>query len=251
MNFAFAALGIEYWFRFHQIVGKGDLLNEDSIKYPLIEYLIADGNDSLKNIKLEDTHPIFTSREVDLISKHDTGKYNYVIEFKLASKFTMKPHERQRIFNDIARLYFVNDKHSVDTYFIVAGKTIDFLSEFRSVIGYTPGKRGRKKKGTDKSKLTLLNPTGFFSDKWLSFDLTTPDKTISIEGETESAYSSHYENFKTDYLVGDQAKLQLPKTIKTKLEYITDIKEGDTYGNIPAMVGIWKVYAEKDNRTKE
>lgn len=249
MNFTKAAKGIEYWFRFHQIIGKGDLLNEDSIKYPLVEYLIADGDDSLKRIKLEDTHPIFTSREVDLISKDDTGRFYYVIEFKLASKFTMKAHERQRIFDDIARLYWVNDKYNIDTYFIVAGKTVDFLSEFRSVIDKEAGKRGRKKKATDKPKLTLLNPAGFFSDKWLSFDLTTPDKIISIEGETDKAYSAHYENFKTDYLIDDQATLQMPKTIKTTLEYITEINEEDTSGNVPAMVGIWKVYANKDKKT--
>lgn len=251
MNFTKAAKGIEYWFRFHQIVGKGDLLNEDSIKYPLVEYLIADGDDSLKKIKLEDTHPIFTSREVDLISKDDKGKLYYVIEFKLASKFTMKPHERQRIFDDIARLYFVNDKHSIDAYFIVAGKTVDFLSEFRSVIDKHAGKRGRKKKATDKPKLTLLNPSGFFSDKWLSFDLNIPDKIININEETDTAYSTHYEKFKTNYLVDDQATLQMPKKIKTTLEYITEIKEEDTSGNVPAMIGIWKVCANKNDKTSE
>lgn len=251
MNFTKAAKGIELWFRFHQIIGKGDLLNEDSIKYPLVEYLIADGDDSLKNIKLEDTHPIFTTREVDLISKDDKGNLYYVIEFKLASKFTMNSHERQRIFNDIARLFYVNEKYNIDAYLIVAGKTVDFLSEFRSVIDKEAGKRGRKKKATDKPKLTLLNPSGFFSDKWLSFDLNNPEKIISLSGEINTAYSSHYANFKTTYLVDDQATLKLPNSIKTTLEYITEIKEEDTSGNVPAMIGIWKVCTTKDDKVIE
>lgn len=246
MNFTQAAKGIELWFRFHQTIGKGDLLNEDSIKYPLVEYLIADGDDSLKNIKLEDSHPVFNTREVDLISKDEKGNLYYVIEFKLASKFTMKVQERQRIFDDIARLYFVNSKHNINTYLIVAGKTIDFLTEFRSVTGKTPGKRGRKKKATDKPKLSLLNPSGFFSDKWLSFDLTSPTKVINIEKETETEYTSHYSNFKSNYLVDDQKTLQMPKSIKTVLEYITEIKEEDTTGNVPAMIGIWKVCVNDD-----
>ena len=145
---------IEYWFRFYQAIGKRDLLNEDSIKFPLVEYLIADGDDSLKNIKLEDNHPVFNSKEVDLISKDSDGKIYYCMEFKLASKFTMKPNERQRIFDDISRLYFANKIAGVDSYLIVAGKTKDFLSEFRSVENIQPGKRGRKKKTKDdKSKL--------------------------------------------------------------------------------------------------
>jgi hypothetical protein len=248
MNFTKAAKGIELWFRFHQIIGKGDLLNEDSIKYPLVEYLIADGDDSLKNIKLEDIHPVFTTREVDLISKDDKGKFYYVIEFKLASKFTMKIHERQRIFDDIARLWFVNHEHNIDAYLIVAGRTVDFLSEFRSVIEKKAGQRGRRKKATDKPKLTLINPYGFFSDKWLSFDLDSPEKVIKIDEETESVYTSHYENFKTNYLVDDQKTLQMPKNIKTILEYITEIKEEDTSGNVPAMIGIWKVCATRNDK---
>lgn len=248
MNFTKAAKGIEYWFRFHQIVGKGDLLNEDSIKYPLVEYLIADGDDSIKNIKLEDTHPVFASREADLVSRDEKGIIYYVIEFKLASKFTMNSNERQRIFDDIARLYFVSYKYDIDAYFIVAGKTVEFLSEFRSVRNKDAGMRGRKKKATERPKLSLLQPSGFFSDKWLSFDLTTPEKFINIDGETDDAYNNHYEKFKNAYLVDDQAALQMPKTIKTKLKYITEIKEEDTYGNVPAMVGIWKVCAMKDKK---
>jgi hypothetical protein len=240
----YAGKGIEYWFRFYQVVGKTDLLNEDSIKFPVVEYLIADGEDSLKNIKLEDNHPVFLSREVDLISKEASGTINYCIEFKLASKTTMSVQERQRIFDDIARLFFANTGKGVPTYLIVAGKTIHFLSEFRSVIEKTPGKRGRKKKKTDTQKLDLQQPCGFYSDKWLSFDMGNPIKFIDIENETNEVYKNHYKHFKTNYLCGENAALEMPNIIKTILKYTTEIKEEDTTGNIPAMVSIWEICSD-------
>lgn len=243
MNYVNAAMGIEYWFRFHQVVGKSDLLNEDSIKYPLIEYLIADGDDSLKNIKLEDSHPVFATRETDLLSKDESGNIKYCIEFKLASKFTMSPKERQRIFDDIARLYFAHSKDNINCYFIVAGKTIDFLSEFYSVIDKDPTVIGRpnKKKSQQRAKLSLKDPHGFFSDRWLSFDMVKPVKTIDVKNEQTAVYKKHYTNFKKDYIEDAELDLQMPDTIITTLEYITEIKENDTSGNIPAMVGIWRI----------
>lgn len=237
----YAGKGIEYWFRFYQVVGKADLLNEDSIKFPVVEYLIADGDDSLKNIKLEDNHPVFISREVDLISKTPSGTLNYCIEFKLANKLTMSVQERQRIFDDIARLFFANSIKKVPTYLIIAGKTIDFLTEFRSVSAKTPGKRGRKKKITDKKELDLETPFGFYSDRWFSFDMSVPDKTIDIENETEDIYKNHYKDFSTQYLKGDNSDLVMPNRIKTKLKYTTEINKDDTTGNVPAMVSIWEI----------
>jgi hypothetical protein len=243
----FTGKGIEYWFRFNQVVGKADLLNEDSIKFPVVEYLIADGDDSLKNLKLEDNHPVFLSREVDLISKTPCGKINYCIEFKLASKLTMTVQERQRIFDDIARLFFANNKKNVPTYLIIAGKTIDFLTEFRSITGKTPGKRGRKKKISDKQELNLVTPSGFYSDRWFSFDMSTPDIVIDIENETEDVYKKHYKDFKDNYLIEDYKDFDMPKKIKTKLKYTTEIKTEDTKGNVPAMVSIWEICADIKN----
>lgn len=245
-----AAKGIEYWLRFHQVIGKSDLLNEDSIKYPLVEYLIADGDDSIKNIKLEGDHPVFSTREVDLISKDSIGNINYCIEFKLASKFTMKLHERQRILDDIMRLYFVNLEKNTDSYLIVAGKSIDFLSEFRSVIDKQPGQRGRPKKKTKdvKKVLGLINPYGFFSERWLSFDMETPQKIIDIQNEAMDVYKKHYEHFDKNYIQVEESSLIMPERITTTLEYITEIKESDTTGNVPAMVGIWKISSTSDDK---
>lgn len=246
MNLLQAAKGIEYWFRFYQAIGKADLLNEDSIKYPLIEYLVAGGDDSIKHIKLEEPHPVFSSREVDLISITASGQVNYCIEFKLASKLTMQIQERQRIFDDIARLYFVQKKHNVGSYLVVAGKTIDFLSEFRSVINKTPGKRGPKKKTKDdKPKLRLIDPHGFFSDKWLSFDMDSPIKEIDITVEKDGVYKSHYDRFIAAYTEDGQPALELPDKISTELLYITEINDEDTNGNVPAMVGIWQIVPNK------
>jgi hypothetical protein len=235
--------GIEHWFRFYQVVGKADLLNEDSIKFPVVEYLIADGDDSLKNIKLEETHPVFLSRDVDLISKTPEGKINYCIEFKLASKLTLEIQERQRIFDDIARLYFANTKKQVPTYLIVAGKTIDFLTEFRSVIGRTPGRRGRKKKKTNNQEFKLEEPQGFYSDKWLSFKMSDPIKTIDISNEGGEVYVKHYEKFDSEY-IKDVEGFEMPDKIKTTLKYSTKITKDDTTGTVPAMVCIWEISSE-------
>jgi len=239
-----AAKGIEYWFRFYQIVGKIGLLNEDSIKHPLVEYLIADGDDSLKNIKLEDNHPVFTSREVDLISK-ESEKIKYCIEFKLAGKFTMEYRERQRILDDIIRLYYVNKEHeNANSYLIVAGKTKDFITEFRSVYNRTPGKKGRPKKKTeDTPQPELIDPFGFFSEKWLSFNMAKPEVIINISKPIDATYEGHYNNFKRSYFKNEHSSKVMPTTVKTVLKYITEITKEDVKGDIPAMVGIWQVHS--------
>ena len=167
-------------------------------------------------------------------------------EFKLASKLTLEIQERQRIFDDIARLYFANTQKNVPTYLIVAGKTIDFLTEFRSIIGRTPGKRGRKKKTTDTQVFKLEEPQGFYSDKWLSFKMSDPNKIIDISNETEDVYKKHYTKFDSEYLK-EIATLKMPKKIKTSLKYTTEITKDDTTGTVPAMVCIWEISNENEN----
>lgn len=243
MNWMKAAQGIEYWLKFYQVVGKRDLIIEDTIKYPLIDYLIADGNDIIKNIKLEESHPIFPSKEVDLISKDNKGLLNYCIEFKLTSPSSLSVMERQRFVNDILRLHYIYQKYSCPCFFIVAGKSKDFLTEFHSIYNRTPGRRGRpsKKDSTSMSKISLAKPAGFYSDKLLSFNNMAPGTIIDIINESDETYISHYEKFKLEYNEDYSGNLNLPNYIYTNLEYITKIEENDTIGEIPAMVGIWKV----------
>lgn len=243
MNWMKAAQGIEFWFKFHQVVGKSDLIIEDTIKYPLIDYLIADGDDTIRNIKLEEYHPIFPSKEVDLISKDESGLLNYCIEFKLTSPQSLSKKERQRVIDDLLRLHYIHQKYKCPCYLIVAGKSKDFLTEFHSIYSRTPGQRGRpkKKRSSSKSKISLTKPAGFYADKLLSFNLNAPGSFIEISSETDVTYNSHYENFRNTYDADFTGNLALPNHICTNLEYITRIEEEDTIGEIPAMVGIWRV----------
>lgn len=83
-------------------VGRSYVLAESSIKYPLAEYL---ERTNPENIKLEYNHPKLEKRRIDIYFK-SSDDTETLIEFKfIKDKSTRSDDEKQRIFNDLMRLY--------------------------------------------------------------------------------------------------------------------------------------------------
>ena len=52
MNISNMCGAIEHWLGFQDKIGRSFMINEDTLKYPLADYLVNDGNIDVKNIKL-------------------------------------------------------------------------------------------------------------------------------------------------------------------------------------------------------
>ena len=102
-------LAITHWLGFQDKIGRAFMMNEDALKYPLSDYLVNEGNVDIKSIELQRPHPNFSTRLVDLTVLDLTNQQlKNLFELKLATSYTKHSKEKQRIFDDIIRLYFAS-----------------------------------------------------------------------------------------------------------------------------------------------
>lgn len=117
-----------------------NVLAESSIRYPFVECLERLGYD---NIHLEALHPEFSNRRMDVFCGNVTAETNtgiindkliFYAEFKFVKSYTRDKSERQRIFNDIMRLYAIKVRsHHSHCYFIICGDTVTFNDCFMKI----------------------------------------------------------------------------------------------------------------------
>ncbi len=217
MNISNMCGAIEHWLGFQDKIGRSFMINEDTLKYPLADYLVNDGNIDVKNIKLEYAHPNFSSRNVDLaIINNINHQINNIFELKLAKLATRTQTEKQRIFNDLMRLYLAKKVTTDKCYFIIVGKTANFQRDF-----YKFETNG-----------------DIFYKKWFVFG-KEGSITFDVATETHLDYQTIYQEFINEYSDNTPTTipLQLPNQITTTCEFITAYDER----LIPYMAGIWSV----------
>ncbi len=204
---------IEHWLGFQDKIGRSFMMNEDALKYPLADYLVNAGNINVENIRLEYIHPNFSGRHVDLaIIDNITAQINNIFELKLAKPATKTQLEKQRIFNDLMRLYLANITSTGKCYFIITGKTRDFQRYFYKFE---------------------RNGSAFYK-KWFAFGIGKEGSiTFDVATETDEDYQTIYQEFVREYAYQET----LPAQITTKCEFITAYDER----LIPYMAGIWSI----------
>lgn len=210
---------IAHWLGFQEKIGRSFMMNEDALKYPLSDYLVNEGNIEIKSVELERPHPNFSNRFVDLtIIDNTTKQLNNFFELKLATSYTRQQKEKQRIFNDLIRLYLASLVSTDKCFFIITGKSVNFQRDFKDFP---------------------TNVNGFYR-KWFSFT-KGQCLTFDVATEIDTTYLDIYNEFITKYQVAYQgtggAVLQLPNSITTKCEFITAYRKQF----VPYMAGIWSV----------
>jgi hypothetical protein len=210
---------IAHWLGFQEKIGRSFMMNEDALKYPLSDYLVNEGNIDIKSIELERPHPNFSNRLVDLAILDTTrNSLNNLFELKLATSHTRQQKERQRIFNDIIRLYLAHSVTKDKCYFLITGKSVNFQRDFKDLS---------------------LNGSSFYK-KWFAF---AKGQTVTFDVATETApdYLLIYQNFlskyRNNYQGNGTSTLQLPTQITTTCEFVTAYKKQ----YVPYMAAIWSV----------
>jgi len=83
MNEARMGGALEHWFGFQEKIGRSFMMNEDSIKYPLADYLVNHGGQEITSIELNRPHPNFSNRLMD-VAIVDSASVANAFELKVA-----------------------------------------------------------------------------------------------------------------------------------------------------------------------
>lgn len=116
---------VRSWFAYHIAVNRPHVLSEESIRYPVCDYLAQ----YTPNLKLEQKINDFTHRDFDLHFEYEGVKYYF--EFKFArEKYTRNNSEIKRVFFDLLRLNSVSSQEKTKCFFLMVGDKHPFINEF-------------------------------------------------------------------------------------------------------------------------
>ncbi len=219
---------MEHWLGFQDNIGRSFMLNEDALKYPLADYLVNAGGMQIDAIELQRQLPGFPSRHmdlaiVDLESETQPKQIINSFELKLAKNETRGLNEKKRIFNDLIRLHHSKQFASGKCYFIITGKTANFIDDFRLL-----------------AKDFSVKDGPMFYEKWFAFD-EHQVATFNVRAEADNLYKTIYDSFAIEYgstANGNFTPYPLPEAITTTCEFITPT---DPTGLVPYMAGIWSI----------
>ena len=214
-----------YYLCYQDSIGRGFMIDESSLKYPIADYLTS-LEMPLSKIQLEYSHPDLKKRNIDLITK-DVQNIKNAFEFKISRQNTKYEPEQKRIFNDLMRLHLIAKSNNSSCYFIIAGTQSEFIQFFRSIVSKRPT--------TNNKDLPL--PEGFYTE-WFKFKVGE-EQSFDVKNVKGNEYEKIYKAFLKDYKPKKKGnKLELPEKIITKCIAISALsREFPT----PYVGGIWKV----------
>ena len=166
---------------------------------------------TIDGIKLEYGHPQLAKRRFDLFFKNHLGENN-AYEFKyIKNGSTTFPYEKQRIFDDLMRLYLFLEKDGDGKgYFLICGNQEGFIKDFQKLLVKSAGDLPITPKVRHPSKGKIQ--TGFYTE-WFSFDTCKPNKVIDIargRQEYQDIYKGFLNEYSDAYLKKSKVSLSLP-----------------------------------------
>lgn len=257
-----------YWLGYQLKIGREQLIHEASLRYPIADTITARGV-SINRVVLEQRHPLFKSKKIDLVIFDETvevpadeendKKIKEVFEFKIANSKTAKleSDEHQRVFDDVTRLAYYNMWGKKDCYFLMCGKYEEFKAYFvghnESVVKDINGKN----KLVERKNSSKMNSDGkpdlnvelWISDgiyeKWFSFH-PGECKIITFEVNNSNVLNKWgLESFQNRYELREEnrSKFSFSEKIEIKTTCIAITPAGEK--NRTHAAGIWKIEANE------
>ncbi len=222
---------VSYLLCYQDKIGRDFMITESSIKFPVADYLTGIGT-PLVQIELEYPHPELENKRIDLVT---TDKETHLsdckivnaFEFKIVKTETKYKAEKQRIFNDLMRMYLMNVRQNVTSYFMIVGKYNDYMSCFRNITDF-PAKNKTQE---------IPDADGFYTE-WFSFkNLQT--KVFNLDNPKNDEYKDIYQNFIDTYEEkNSHSKLILPNKLKTVCKGLSALSK---YTPNPYVGGLWEI----------
>lgn len=253
-RFASIIEAISYWLGYQFKIGRNQLIHEASLRYPIADAITAKGID-MERVVLEELHPVFKSKKIDLVI-YDQGlganpianksrSLLEVFEFKLAKYETGKSgsEEHQRVLNDVLRLAYHHKWEAKDCYFLMCGKYEDFKSYFvgqKSSLSSSNGKTTIAPKSNQN-----LNQSSRFFQEWIPDGLYKDWFEFRLGGEKQITFKKDgiwgLESFQDDYSIRESLGKVYDDNIKIKT--ICKAITPNGLENRTHAAGIWKIEA--------
>jgi hypothetical protein len=250
-----------YWLGYQFKIGRNQLIHEASLRYPIADTLTSKGID-INRIVLEQLHPIFKSKKIDLVifdknvinpnDEKDDNKLNEVFELKIAKSDTGRYEsiEHQRVFDDIARLAYYNKWRKKACYFLMCGKYEDFKAYFVEQINEVKeeGERVNIKErfeSTEEDKSQKDNskwqPNGLY-EKWFGFIFGEEKEHEFSITDIHNSNEWGLQAFKQNYIVRKDLNYKIDDSLKIKTTCLAITSPGLEKSRTHAA-GIWKIEA--------
>jgi hypothetical protein len=251
-----------YWLGYQFKIGRDQLIHEASLRYPIADTITSKGID-INRIILEQLHPIFKSKKIDLVIFNETVKepeteeddtnLKEVYEFKLAKSQTSIEYkeEHQRVFDDIVRLAYYHLWSNKDCYFLMCGKYEDFKTFFvgqKSAITEEDNKfkvpiRQITIQQSNQEQFIEWKPKGIYKD-WFSFNIGE-EKEIEFKKSDNPKWG--LKPFQKNYKVRKPKKHTYAESFKVKTKCVAITPSG--LENIKThAAGIWKIEAVNNKK---
>ena len=234
-----------YWFGFQVKIGREKLIHEASLRYPIADALTAKNN-RISQIKLEQSHPLFKSKRIDLaiLDNSTRDSIKEVYEFKIAKYTTEKSDEHQRVFDDVIRLAYYNMVADKECYFLMCGDYENFKVYFVGDKNEPSIVNGKIVYPDNDNSIRGWNSTGIYKD-WFEFEKgKIKEKTFSItnpDDKKEWGLGSFKDRYTLRKTINDKEFYTLDSiTIKTECMAITPKGINNVYA-----AGLWKIKAKK------
>jgi hypothetical protein len=236
-----------YWLGFQVKIGREKLIHEASLRYPIADALTSE-NTAISQIKLEESHPLFKSKRIDLaiLEKNKTIIFiKEVFEFKIAKYTTPESDEHQRVFDDVVRLAYYNMVDGKDCYFLMCGDYESFKTNFigdknepqivDDIVVYPD---------TDNQK-RAWNSKGLYNDWFMFSKGKSIEQKFSINNLTNKSEWG-LGSFKSRYELRDNVTSKGFYT-PNSITIITECMAISPYGDDKThAAGIWKIKAIKE-----
>ncbi len=241
INVSQLAMAVMWWLNYISAVGRNYVLSEGAIKFPISEYLERSTlNDN--DIELEYGHPKLQQKRLDVFYK-TPGKTAFELKY-IKNGSTRDKDEKQRVFNDLMRLYLFLGRNN-RSYFLICGSQKDFISDFQTLLFKPKNVKGSLfiKPVTKRTKPMKIIPEGFYTE-WFSFDDANPDNIIDLK-TTKQDFKDIYEKFKKEHQVPYEEKtsnkLRLPARIHTKLIFLSSNADLPANSFQSSKIGVWEI----------
>lgn len=245
---------IHHWLSYTSNVSRCDLLAESSLRFPICEYLERHLGER-DHCELEVPFTILSGkrRKIDIVwTEGDTLN---CMELKYVSEQTSDRNEKQRIFNDLLRLYIASKSQTTQEvpspserhcYFVMCGDSTFFMTQFQQ---HAEEELTFSKDLLEQS-YDETRATGDVSH-WFSFKEGDIKKiedikyTIKRKKGKKDKKTSYYKEFKTCYIedinqddIRTQFKNSMP-SIQTKLIGYISTKSNEVQTS--QSIAIWEI----------
>ena len=235
------AMTILDWLNYINRISVGDLIDEDSLKYPFTEYLERKEKQVCSQ---QEIHPIFKRKRIDIawdklskIKKIESGQkpWGNYIELKYAKNISIK-----NVTDDLFRLYYIKKAYPKSKcYFLLFGEKSLFKVKFQDYII----KREEKiEHSIDINETREIEYSGEQEDSfahWFTLQLENPPKRIKCDGtNSTSMYYNFLNREEGTYIFRDKNIKKDKITFRTK---IVERRSNSDKQGWEFSIAIWEV----------